>query len=57
MNPLRRPRWYPSPENADELASWIEDAFDARTSRSHLIVNSQERMLYDRKCLVHGVTH
>jgi hypothetical protein len=45
------------PKSGYELSSLIEDAFDARTSRSHLISNSQTMMKYNSKCNVHGVTH
>lgn len=45
------------PQSGYELATLIEDAFDARTSRCHLISNSQTMMKYNSKCNVHGVTH
>lgn len=38
------------PKTRDTLASYIEDAFKARTSRAHLIVNPQERFTYNRTC-------
>jgi len=38
------------PQRKDTLASYIEDAFQARTERAHLIVNSRERFLYNRTC-------
>lgn len=38
------------PSSSDVLASWIEDAYNARTSRSHLIVNPRERFSYNRTC-------
>lgn len=41
-------RWYP--QRKDILAKYIEDAFQARTSRAHLIVNPQERFKYNKKC-------
>ena len=45
------------PSTAKILHDWIEDAFAARTSRAHLIKNSQEMMKYNRQCSVCGVTH
>lgn len=50
-------RLYSSPKRAAELGGWIEDAYDARTSRSDLIVNPAGMMKYSRKCAVCGVTH
>lgn len=38
------------PQRKDTLANWIEDAFKARTSRAHLIVNPRERFTNNRKC-------
>lgn len=38
------------PTRKDTLAAWIEDAFQARTSRAHLIVNPRERFRYNRQC-------
>ena len=38
------------PQRKDTLASYIEDAFQARTERAHLIVNSRERFSYNRTC-------
>lgn len=43
-------RWYWYPQRKDTLAKHIEDAFQARTSRAHLIVNPQERFKNSRKC-------
>jgi hypothetical protein len=39
------------PTRKDTLANWIEDAFQARTSRAHLIVNPRDRFKYNRTCL------
>lgn len=50
-------RYCAAPTTADQLGSWIEDAFNARTTRAHLIQNSQDMMKYNSKCLVHDVTH
>ncbi len=43
-------RWYRYPNNKDDLISCIEDAFNARTSRSYLIVNPRERFEYNKTC-------
>lgn len=43
-------RWYWYPKRKDSLANWIEDAFEARTSRTHLIVNPRDRFKYNRSC-------
>jgi len=48
-------RSYPSSEH--QLAEWIEDAYQARTSQSHLINNSQKMMKYNAKCKTCVVTH
>lgn len=50
-----RYRAYPS--SKEELSLWIEDAYQARTSRSYLIRNSQEMMKYNGVCKICGVTH
>jgi len=42
--------FYPYPTRSDTLASWIEDAFNARTSRASLIANPRERYAYNRQC-------
>lgn len=41
-------RAYKMPSCAGDLTRWIEDAFAARSSRPHLIVNPRDRMLYNR---------
>lgn len=38
------------PQRKDILASYIEDAFQARTKRDHLIVNPRERFKYNKQC-------
>ncbi len=43
-------RWYWYPERKDVLAKWIDDAYNARFSRVHLIKNPRERFLYNRSC-------
>lgn len=50
-------RYYVYPKNADTLGSWIEDAFNARTSRANLITNTQDMMKYNAVCKVHNITH
>jgi hypothetical protein len=45
------------PQTADELRSLIEDAFSARTSRSHLITNEQDMMKNNAVCKVCKITH
>lgn len=50
-------RYYVYPSRADELRRWIDDAYNARTQRTHLIENSQVMMKYNQKCLTHNKTH
>lgn len=51
-------RYYPYAETPEQLGKWIDDAFEARTSRAKFITNTQEMMKYNAKCSVHaGVTH
>ena len=38
------------PTRKDTLTNWIEDAFQARTSRSHFIVNPRDRFKDNRTC-------
>jgi len=38
------------PKNKDELRDWIEDAFQARSTRVKYIVNPRERFVYNRTC-------
>ncbi len=45
------------PQSVDELGEYIDDAFDARTSRVKLIINPKEMMEYNQECKVHGITH
>lgn len=49
--------FYYYPNSADELRGWIEDAFNARTAKNHMISNPNDMMSYNRKCSVCGVTH
>ncbi len=50
-------RYWVYPSSAQELGGWIEDAYNARTSRAHLIQNSQSMMRYNSKCKIHQTTH
>lgn len=50
-------RYWIYPRSHQELAGWIEDAYQARTTRAHLIKNSTEMMRYNRVCQICNVTH
>ena len=50
-------RYWSYPSSAQQLANWIEDAYQARISRAHLIHNSQDMMKYNGACKICGVTH
>lgn len=50
-------RYYAYPSSKEKLKKWIEDAYQARTSRSNRINNPNDMMHYNGKCIVHGVTH
>lgn len=54
-NCYARYRSYPC--DSTQLGQWIDDAFNARKSRAHLIHNSQDMMKYNRKCEVCNITH
>lgn len=45
------------PSSASQLREWIEDAYQARTNRAHLIKNSQDMMKNNRSCKVCNITH
>lgn len=47
-------RW---PTSSQELKLWIEEAYDRRVSKAHLIENPRDMMGYNSRCLVHGITH
>jgi hypothetical protein len=47
-------RMMPSPQ---QLKDWIEDAYEARTTRAHLIKNPRDRFEYNRLCKYHNETH
>lgn len=38
------------PSRSDRLAAWINDAFDARSQRAHLIRNPRDRFKRNRQC-------
>jgi hypothetical protein len=40
--------WYP--KDTDALARWIDDAYDARTSRATQRTNPRDRYAYNRSC-------
>lgn len=42
--------WYKYPSSGDQLAKYIEEAFQARDSLSALINNSRDLYKYDRSC-------
>jgi hypothetical protein len=50
-------RYWVYPSDANTLGSWVDDAYEARTSRAHLINNPQDMMRYNQRCKVCGVTH
>lgn len=50
-------RYWIYPRTPEELGGWIDDAFNARTSRAHLINNSQSMMGYNAKCNICALTH
>lgn len=45
------------PDSVATLKAWIEKAYDRRSSRANLIVNSRDMFKYNHKCDVHGVVH
>lgn len=50
-------RYYIYPSSGQELGSWIDDAYNARTTRANMINNPNEMWKYSRECQVHRVTH
>jgi len=50
-------RFWGYPTSPQELARWIEDAYEARTTRASLIINSAKMMGYNACCRVCGITH
>ncbi|SNR60617.1 MTH538 TIR-like domain [Lutibacter agarilyticus] len=50
-------RYWSYPTSGNQLGEWIDDAFNSRTSRKHLIDNPQEMMKYNSSCKTHNTTH
>jgi hypothetical protein len=50
-------RFWAYPKTPEALGRFIDDAYEARTSRAKFIKNSQEMMKYNSKCAICGVTH
>lgn len=50
-------RYWIYPSSGNELGEWIDDAYNSRTTRNQLIVNSQSMMKYNSSCKVHNITH
>ncbi len=46
-----------APKSAEQLSQWIEDAYDARTTKTNLITNSQAMWSYNKICKHCGVNH
>ncbi|WP_433167166.1 TIR domain-containing protein [Kribbella sp. CA-247076] len=44
-------RWNIYPSSKSSLRSWISDAFNARTTRAHLKVNTRDRKIRNSSCL------
>ncbi len=43
-------RYYWYPQRKDQLLSWLDDAFNARTNRPYLIENPRDNFKYNRTC-------
>lgn len=50
-------RCWQYPSSQEMLQQWIEDAYQARTTRANLIDNSLPMMGYNSKCKICKVTH
>ena len=50
-------RYYVAPPSAEQFRYCIEDAYQARVSRAHLIRNPAETMRYNSRCRACGITH
>ncbi len=50
-------RYWQYPQSDDQLRQWIEDAFQARRTRSEWIQNPQDIMKNNSVCRVHLLTH
>lgn len=43
-------KFYACPSDANELAGWIDEAFEARENDANLIENPRKRQDYDKRC-------
>lgn len=50
-------RYWSYPSSEQQLRQWIEDAYQARTTRANLIDNSLPMMGYNSKCIICKKTH
>ena len=50
-------KFMPYPTSQQQLWKWIDDAYQARTTRANLINNPKEMMGNNAKCKICGVTH
>lgn len=50
-------RCWAYPKTPEQLGAWIDDAYNARTTRASLIVNPQDMMKYNRECKICKKTH
>lgn len=50
-------RFYYYPQSENDLRDWIDDAYQARTTRSSMIKNAQDVWGYNRVCNVCGYNH
>jgi hypothetical protein len=48
--PDKYARWYRYPASSSQLKGWVQDAFDARTSRNGLINNTRARKINSSPC-------
>ena len=46
-----------APTSSEQLGRWVENAFSARTAKSHLIKNTQSMWSYNRTCNHCGINH
>jgi hypothetical protein len=50
-------RYWKYPDSGDWLGECIDDGYNSRSFRNHLINNTRDKMLYNRQCEVHQITH
>lgn len=50
QNGSKYAKYYVYPQSENQLIQWIDDAYNARTTRSHLIVNTRELMANNKPC-------